>query len=210
MINHLLCRTPLAYRLLFPGALWRLPEQGRKVAYLTFDDGPTPELTPWVLDLLDTYGVKGTFFCVGDKVRANPELFAMIRARGHEVGNHTQHHLKGLRHSTSVYMRDVAEAHELIKSPLFRPPHGHLRLSQTRALGKQYRIVMWDVVTRDYNRKLAPEVVLRNVKKYTRNGSIIVFHDSPKAENNLRASLPPAIEWLIREGYELRSIKLMP
>lgn len=174
----------------------------RKVVYLTFDDGPIPEVTPWVLDLLDYHGIKATFFLVGDNVRRNPLLFEELKKRGHSYGNHTMHHLQGFKVRSIKYMRDLTEADKLIQSPLFRPPHGLIRWSQARAIKKHYNIVMYDLVTRDYSKRLSPEDVLGNVKKYTRNGSIIVFHDSLKAEKNLRVALPAAIEWLKSEGYE--------
>lgn len=174
----------------------------RKVVYLTFDDGPIPEVTPWVLDLLDSYGIKATFFLVGDNVRRNPQLFEEIKKRGHSYGNHTMHHLQGFKVRSIKYMRDLTEADRIIKSPLFRPPHGLIRWSQARSIKKHYNIIMYDLVTRDYSKRLSPQDVLGNVRKYTRNGSIIVFHDSLKAEKNLRAALPAAIEWLKSEGYE--------
>lgn len=167
-------------------------------------------MTPWVLDLLDRYGVKATFFCVGDNVKKHPEVFAEIRRRGHEVGNHTMHHVKALWLSTASYMDDVLEAHRLIRSRYFRPPYGHLWFSQTRELSHHFEIVMWDVLTRDYNHQIPPERVLDYVKRYTRNGSIIVFHDSLKSERNVKEALPRAIEWLLNEGYTFKKIGEAP
>lgn len=190
------------YRLLFPEAIWRLRRKERKVVYLTFDDGPIPDVTPWVLDLLDKYDIKATFFLVGDNVRKYPYLFEELKSRGHSYGNHTMHHLQGFKVRSITYMRDLTEADRLINSPLFRPPHGLIRWSQARAIKKHYNIVMYDLVTRDYSKRLNPEAVFGNVRKYARNGSIIVFHDSLKAEKNLRVVLPQAIEWLKSEGYE--------
>ncbi len=201
-MSKLIEQPPLLYRLLFPEAIWRVRRKERKVVYLTFDDGPIPEVTPWVLDLLDSYGIKATFFLVGDNVRRNPQLFEEIKKRGHSYGNHTMHHLQGFKVRSIKYMRDLTEADRLIKSPLFRPPHGLIRWSQARSIKKHYNIIMYDLVTRDYSKRLSPQDVLGNVRKYTRNGSIIVFHDSLKAEKNLRAALPAAIEWLKSEGYE--------
>jgi peptidoglycan/xylan/chitin deacetylase (PgdA/CDA1 family) len=195
-------QPPMFYRLLFPEAIWRVKRKHKRVVYLTFDDGPIPEVTPWVLDTLDRYGLKATFFLVGDNVRRHPELLDEIRRRGHSWGNHTMHHLQGVRTTARHYMRDITEANALIGSPLFRPPHGLLRLSQAKAIRNRYNIVMYDLVTRDYSRKLSPEQVLANVKRYARNGSIIVFHDSLRAEHNMRAVLPAAIEWLQSQGYE--------
>ncbi len=201
-------RPPLLYRLLFPEAIWRINKRKRRVVYLTFDDGPIPEQTPWVLDILDRYGVKATFFMVGDNVRRNPDLLAEVRRRGHSVGNHTMHHLQGMKVTARRYLRDVSEADALIDSPLFRPPHGIMRWKQSRALREKYIIIMYDLVTRDYSAKLKPEQVMANVKRFARNGSIIVFHDSLKAAANMRAVLPRAIEWLLSQGYEFEPLPM--
>jgi len=201
-------QPPLPYRLLFPEAIWRIKRKRRKVVYLTFDDGPIPEVTPWVLDLLDRYGVKATFFLVGDNVSRHPELLDEIRRRGHSWGNHTMHHLQGFKTTRLHYMRDITEADALIDSTLFRPPHGLIRWSQAAAIKRHYNIVMYDLVTRDYSRKMTPDRVLANVRRYARNGSIIVFHDSLRAEKNLRAALPAAIGWLKSQGYEFLPIPM--
>lgn len=194
-------RPPLLYRLLFPEAIWRIKHLHRRVVYLTFDDGPVPEVTPWVLDTLDRYGVRATFFMVGDNVRRHPELLEEVRRRGHSYGNHTMHHLQGMRVKARNYWRDICEADALIESPLFRPPHGIMRWKQAAAIKRHYNIIMYDLVTRDYSRRLTPARVLDNVRRYARNGSVIVFHDSLKAERNMRVALPAAIEWLQSEGY---------
>ncbi|MDE7411238.1 MAG: polysaccharide deacetylase family protein [Paramuribaculum sp.] len=201
-------RPPLLYRLLFPEALWRVKHNNSRTVYLTFDDGPVPEVTPWVLDLLDSFGIKATFFLVGDNVRRNPVLFEEIKRRGHSWGNHTMHHLQGMKSTTWRYMRDITEADTLIDSPLFRPPHGLLRWKQAAAIKARYNIIMYDLVTRDYNKRLSPRRILANVKRFARNGSIIVFHDSLKAEHNLRDALPEAIRWLKSRGYEFRAIPM--
>ena len=201
-------RPPLLYRLLFPEALWRLNRRRRRVVYLTFDDGPIPEQTPWVLAILDRYGVKATFFMVGDNVRRHPGLLEEVRRRGHSVGNHTMHHLQGMKVATDRYLADVAEADALIDSTLFRPPHGIMRWKQSRALRARYNIIMYDLVTRDYSAKLSPDEVVANVRRYARNGSIIVFHDSLKAAPNMRPALPQAIEWLLSQGYEFEPLPM--
>ena len=198
-------RPPLLYRMLFPETVWRIHKREHTV-YLTFDDGPIPEVTPWVLDTLDHYGVKATFFCVGDNVARNPELFQEIKRRGHTVGNHTMNHLQGSKVTTRAYLHNVFKAHELIGSTLFRPPHGLLRWGQSKVLRSRFTIVMYDLVTRDYSRKLTGERVLANVRRYARNGSIIVFHDSLKAERNMKYALPRAIEWLQTQGYKFDKI----
>ena len=199
-------RPPLFYRLLFPEAIWRIKHRRRKVVFLTFDDGPIPEVTPWVLDTLDRYGIKATFFMVGDNVRRHPELLEEVRRRGHAVGNHTMHHLQGMKVTAYRYMHDISEANDLIDSPLFRPPHGLLRWKQARAIKDRYNLVMYDLVTRDYSKKLNSEQVFNNVRRYARNGSIIVIHDSLKAEKNMKAVLPRAIEYLRSLGYEFEPL----
>jgi peptidoglycan/xylan/chitin deacetylase (PgdA/CDA1 family) len=163
-------------------------------------------VTPWVLDTLSQYGVHGTFFCTGDNVARNPRLFDELRHAGHQVGNHTMSHVQGIKMSTADYLRNVEKAHDLIQSPLFRPPHGFMKPCQFSAIKEHYTIVMWDVVTRDYSRNLSGKQVFSNVKQYTRNGSIIVFHDSLKAEKNLRYALPCAIEWLLENGYRIDTL----
>lgn len=200
-------RPPSLYRKLYKGSFWRLNKEEEKIVYLTFDDGPIPEMTPWVLDLLDKYNIKATFFCVGDNVRKYPEVFQMVKDRGHNVGNHTFHHLQGWKVATSTYLKDVNQANELIQSRLFRPPHGHMRLPQFYFLRKYYKVIMWDVVTRDYSRLKTADEVFENVKKYTRPGSVIVFHDSIKAGDRMKESLPRSIEWLIENGYRFELIQ---
>jgi peptidoglycan/xylan/chitin deacetylase (PgdA/CDA1 family) len=197
-------QPPLLYRALFPGAIWRIPADGAPCVYLTFDDGPIPRITPWVLETLDIYKIKATFFCVGDNVRKYPGIYQMILDRGHLTGNHTCNHIQGIRYLTRNYVDNVEKAKTYIDSRLFRPPHGHMRLPQVKRLSRSYRIVMWDVVTRDYSPRMNPGEVLGVVKKYTRNGSFIVFHDSLKAEKNLQYALPRSIEWLLAEGYTFK------
>ena len=201
-------RPPLLYRLLFPEAIWRFQKRGRKVVYLTFDDGPIPEVTPWVLDTLDRYRIKATFFMVGENVCRNPGLFEEIKKRGHSWGNHTMHHIQGMKVRSVNYLRDLNAAHTVIQSSLFRPPHGIIRWAQAKVIKNHYNIVMYDLVTRDYSRKLSPDQVFENVRRYARNGSIIVFHDSLKARKNIMATLPRAIEWLQSEGYEFARLPM--
>lgn len=196
---------PWFYRVLFPGTFWKIP-QPEKCVYLTFDDGPIPEVTPWVLDILDKYRIKATFFCVGDNVRKYPDIYRMVLDKGHHVGNHTFNHIQGIHHMTKNYESNVEKATEYIESTLFRPPHGHMRLPQIINLRKKYKIIMWDVVTRDYSPYMKPDDIVNVIKKYTDNGSIIVFHDSIKAEANVREALPRCIEWLREEGYAFKLI----
>lgn len=196
-------RPPLLFRATVPGALFRVsdPEEKKRV-YLTFDDGPIPEVTPWVLDVLDQYHVKATFFMVGDNVRKYPEVYREVLARGHAVGNHTMHHVQGLRMLCRNYIHDVSEAERYIPSALFRPPHGWLRPMQLLWLRRKFKVVMFDVVSRDYSWRLTSEQVTGNVRRYTRPGSVIVFHDSLRSWKRLEKSLPDSLEYLISEGYE--------
>lgn len=198
-------RPPICFRLTVPGGLFRRHEPNHQHAvYLTFDDGPIPEVTPWVLDVLDRYGIKATFFMVGDNVRKHPDVYEEVVRRGHRIGNHTMHHVSGFRLTRRSYLRDVAEARQYIDSDLFRPPHGWLRPRQTWALHEQFRVVMFDLVTRDYSKWMRAQDVVRNVKLFARDGSIIVFHDSLKSRPRLQEALPKALEWLIAQGYEFR------
>lgn len=201
-------QPPLLYRILFPEAIWRVKRKKQKVVYLTFDDGPVPEVTPWVLDVLDHYKIKATFFLVGDNVKRNPQLFEEIKKRGHSWGNHTMNHLQGFKVRSHSYLRNIKECDDLIDSSLFRPPHGLMRWEQAKVIKAHFNIVMYDLVTRDYSKKLSGERVLKNVKRFVRKGSIIVFHDSLKAEKNLRYALPRAIEWLKEQGYEFAPLPM--
>ncbi len=197
----------------------------QKAVYLTFDDGPIPEVTPWVLDLLDHYGIKATFFMVGDNISKYPDVFDEVVRRGHRIGNHTFNHIRGFsrKYFTSYsYLENTEKAYDLMRAQmkqipcresqlrplLFRPPHGHMGWAQYITLKKRYRIVMWDLVTRDYSKKLRGPQVLANVLRYTRNGSIITFHDSLKSwqNGNLQYALPRAIEFLLEEGYEIKTL----
>lgn len=178
------------------------PEE--KAVYLTFDDGPIPESTPWLIETLDHYGVKATFFMVGDNVHKYPELYELIKQHGHRFGNHTFNHIGGLRHPNHEYLENVVKADELIHTNLFRPPHGWMTGGQYFTLRKKYTIIMWDLVTRDYSRLLTADDVFNNIQRYTRNGSIITFHDSLKSIDKLRTALPRSIEWLRSQGYEFK------
>lgn len=193
-------------RWIYPKAYWRMDRRERAV-YLTFDDGPIPSSTPFILDTLERYNAKATFFMVGDNVRKYPELYQKIVDAGHQVGNHTYNHLGAFKHWTTTYIINTFKANELIHSHLFRPPHGVMRWSEYYWLSKEFKVVMWDLVTRDYSKLMTAEDVLNNVKRYARNGSIITFHDSEKSIDKLRDALPKALEWLRSEGYEFRIFK---
>ena len=164
------------------------PEE--KAVYLTFDDGPIPESTPWLIDTLDRYGVKATFFMVGDNVRKYPELYELIKSRGHRLGNHTFNHVGGFTLASGRYLHNANKADKLIQSNLFRPPRGWMRNRQYITLRRHYTIIMWDLVTRDYSKHLTAADVVDNVKRYARNGSIITFHDSLRSIDKLKTALP--------------------
>lgn len=193
-------QPPAIFRKLYPGALWRIPRE-RKTVYLTFDDGPVPLVTEWVVKLLADYGIKATFFLVGDNIRKHRDVFELLLESGHVIGNHTYNHLQGFRYSAEDYLANVDKAGAFIANNLFRPPHGHLTLKQYRLLRQRYRIVMWDLVTRDYSKRMDGKRVFDNVVRYARNGSIITFHDSYKAEKNMKYALPRAVDWLLEQGY---------
>ena len=178
-----------------------------RAVYLTFDDGPIPEATPFILKTLSDYGAKATFFMVGDNVRKYPELHELIVEAGHRVGNHTFNHISGAKHTIRTYSNNAEKANQLLRTNLFRPPHGWMRLSQYAWLGRKYRIVMWDLVTRDYSKFMTAEDVYNNVKRYTRNGSIITFHDSLKSIDKLRHALPQSLKWLKDNGYEFKTFE---
>lgn len=191
-------------RWIYPHALWRLNHKERAV-YLTFDDGPIPEATPFILDMLDRFDAKATFFMVGDNVRKYPHLLHEVRMRGHRIGNHTYHHIDGLWKPTAQYLADVEMATELLQTDLFRPPRGWMRINLYHTLRKRgYKVVMWDVVTRDYSRLLTADDVFNNVKRFTRPGSIVTFHDSLKSIDKLKNALPRALQWFSQQGYEFR------
>ncbi|MCM1153090.1 MAG: polysaccharide deacetylase family protein [Muribaculum sp.] len=208
-LSRLIERPPELFRIftrmLMPGVIFRMPGRGKRV-YLTFDDGPVPEVTPWVLSQLGRYDVKATFFMVGQNVERHPELLEEVRRRGHAVGNHTMRHLQGAKVTTRTYLHDACRASDLIGTTLFRPPHGWLRPRQGRRLARRARIVMYDLVTRDYSSRLGADRVVENVKRLVRPGSIIVFHDSLKSWPRLQTALPECLKWLKEEGYEFRLI----
>ena len=193
-------------RWIYPRATWRMNKHEHAV-YLTFDDGPIPEATPFVLDVLKEHNIKATFFMVGDNVRKHPLIYERVKAEGHQIGNHTFNHISGFKHSIKTYSDNAEKANTYLHSHLFRPPHGWMRLTQYARLRKKYRIVMWDLVTRDYSKWMTAEDVLNNVKRYTRNGSIITFHDSLKSVDKLKTALPQAIIWLKEQGYEFRTFE---
>ena len=192
-------------RSLYKEALWRMDKKKPEI-YLTFDDGPIPEMTPWVLDVLRDYGVKATFFCVGDNIRKHPTVFGKLLAHGHQLGNHTYNHLKGWKTNTAEYLRNVAQCQELTNTHLFRPPYGRLKPSQYKVLKQQYTLAFWDVLSYDYDHFTSPENCLRNVTRYTREGSIVLFHDSIKASQNLKYALPKYLEHCLNLNYTFATL----
>ena len=179
-------------------------DPSERAVYLTFDDGPIPESTPFLLETLREFDAKATFFMVGENVQRHPELLQQIIADGHQVGNHTYNHLGAFKHWTVTYLVNTHKANELINAHLFRPPHGWMRRSVYYWLARKYKIVMWDLVTRDYSKWMTSEDVLNNVKRYARNGSIITFHDSLKSIDKLRFALPEALKWLKEQAYRFQ------
>lgn len=206
MICKLLYQFPTWLQRLYRGVVWRM-DSSSKVVYLTFDDGPISECTPQVLEILSRYNAKATFFMVAENAARYPELVARVRAEEHAVGNHTCHHMREHQSCTQDYVADAFLGEQILQTKLFRPPHGRMRYSQKKAmLDAGYTIYLWDVLTHDYNPCYSAERILSVVKRYTRNGSIIVLHDSLKSRDRMLKALPQVIEWLQGEGYELRSL----
>lgn len=204
--------TPFFLPLLYPGLLWRMPSNKKEI-YLTFDDGPVPGPTEFVLDELKTNNLTATFFCIGDNIQKHPELFKRIIEEGHAVANHTFNHLKGWQTSTPAYLDNIKKCDQVITAnsslsaaTYFRPPYGRITRAQIKALSNK-KIVMWDVLTRDYDATLSPERCLKQSLNATRNGSVVVFHDSIKAEKNLRYVLPKYIEACLAQGYTFATFR---
>jgi peptidoglycan-N-acetylglucosamine deacetylase len=201
-----LIKTPKIIQLLMPDYVWRVPNRPKK-AYLTFDDGPIPNVTPWVLDTLSAFGTKATFFCVGENVARYPDIYKRILNEGHRTGNHTHNHLNGWKTPADVYLENVNQCAGHVKSSLFRPPYGRLTRAQKKGLLRAgYTIVLWDVLSADFDRSIAPQRCLQNVLRHTGDGSIIVLHDSLKAETNLRYVLPLLLSALKERGYALECL----
>jgi peptidoglycan-N-acetylglucosamine deacetylase len=202
---QVMVRPPQMFRKVYPGATWRMSRHEKKI-YLTFDDGPVPGVTTAALSVLKQYGVPATFFCVGDNVQKYPEVFQQIIAEGHAVGNHTMHHMDGWKHSWFDYMRDVKECAAVFSTPLFRPPYGHMRRSQFKTLSHRCRIIMWDVLSCDYDQTYTGEHCLELALMYSREGSIVVFHDSEKAKDRMLYALPRYIEVMKERGFTFSSL----
>ncbi len=200
-----LVKTPNFIQSLFPNFTWRIPTN-EKCVYLTFDDGPIPEVTPWVLDQLAQYDAKATFFCVGDNIRKYPDIFQMVKDQGHVTGNHTVNHLDGWSTENITYFHNIRRCARQVGSDLFRPPYGRLKPQQALFLQRHYRIVMWDVLSGDFDPDITPEQCYENVVRNVRPGSIIVFHDSLKAQEKLEFALPKVLEYLSAAGYSFNAL----
>ena len=202
-----LVKTPRILQTLMPGYTWKMPVSTAKTIYLTFDDGPIPEVTPWVLEELQKYNAKATFFCVGQNIVDNPEIFQQVIDAGHTVGNHTFNHLDGWQSDNLKYFHNARHCARLVKNDLFRPPYGHITPSQKAFMERHYQIVMWDVLSGDFDPELAPDQCLLNVLNHAKNGSIVVLHDSLKAEERLRYVLPRILEHYAEKGFTFGAIQ---
>ncbi len=200
-----LVKTPKFIQNLFPNFTWRVPTE-EKVIYLTFDDGPIPGVTPWVLEQLAAFDAKATFFSVGENIRKHPEVLEQVIEAGHSLGNHTMNHLNGWTSDNLPYFHNVRHCANLTDSVLFRPPYGKLRPRQAQFLQRHYRIIMWDVLSGDFDPNLSEEQCLANVVNNVEPGSIVVFHDSYKAEEKLRYALPRVLEHFAAKGYRFEAL----
>lgn len=206
-------RAPFFLPWLYPNLTWRIPTTEKKL-YLTFDDGPVPGPTDFVLDTLAKHTIKATFFCIGDNVRKHPDVFKKVLDHGHVIGNHTFNHLKGWKTSLEGYVENTAQCERVFQDlnapstrpKLFRPPYGRITRAQIHAL-REYNIVMWDVLTNDYDRTKSPEACLTNSIRVTRPGSIVVFHDSIKAERNMSYVLPRYLEHYLEKGFSFHVLQ---
>lgn len=207
-------RIPRFFNRLFPNQIWSLPTQGTPpTVYLTFDDGPVPEVTEWVLQTLEAHDVQATFFCIGDNIRKHPEIFKKIILGKHTVGNHSYNHLQGWKTPEQTYLENVhlcqqeIEKHVYSAINYFRPPYGKIRPNQVKSLCNQgYKIVMWEIISRDFDPKTSPEQCFKLAVKGVRNGSILVFHDSHKASKNLYYALPRTIAFLKSKGFVFKAL----
>lgn len=206
-------KTPLVAKKMFPNYTWDISTQAKEL-YLTFDDGPTPKITNWTLDLLKTFNAKATFFCIGANIENHPDIYLKIIEDGHVIGNHTQHHVKGWKTKTKTYVKDVLDAEKLIDSDhsktakLFRPPYGQIKPNQGKKLMTLgYKIIMWDVLSFDWQKEVSESKCLENVISKSKEGSIIVFHDSVKASKNMMYALPKVLEYFSEKGFIFKSLK---
>ena len=200
-----LVKTPQLIQNLFPNFTWRIPTT-EKVLYLTFDDGPIPEVTPWVLEQLQAFNAKATFFCVGENIKKHPEVFKQVVDQGHAVGNHSYNHLNGWATDNIPYFHNIRHCANQVRTVLFRPPYGRLKPKQAQFLARHYRIVMWDILSGDFDPNISKEQCLSNVVNNARPGSIVVFHDSLKTEGKLSFVLPKVLAHFASLGYTFESL----
>jgi peptidoglycan/xylan/chitin deacetylase (PgdA/CDA1 family) len=205
-INDLVINPPIPVTGFFSDFIWNI-DTIKKELFLTFDDGPVPELTEKVLDILDLYNAKATFFNVGHNVRKYPEIYREILNRGHTTGNHTYNHLNGYKTSAKEYLENVKKASKYIKSPLFRPPYGKITAKQWFAIKKHYKVVLWNVLSQDYSQTIEAEQCSENVRRFAKPGSIIVFHDNYKAEKNMLTALTNTLIHYTKEGWRFKKIE---
>ena len=203
-----LVKTPWLLKKLYPELIWNIKPTNRCI-YLTFDDGPIPIVTTHILNILKQYNAKATFFCIGDNVNKHPDIFKQVMADGHAIGNHTYNHLKGWKTGNKTYLDNFLMANQVLDTPLFRPPYGRIKkqqLNDLQAARPEINIIMWDVLSGDFDIDLNPEDCLNNVLKHTEAGSVIVFHDSLKAFERVKYVLPKAMEAWSKAGYEFCSL----
>lgn len=198
-------RIPLLAKWLYPSITCRIPTSEKKL-FITFDDGPIPGVTPKAVEILNDYNAKATFFCVGENVEKHRDEYSLLHRNNHAVGNHTYHHLNGFKTSSGSYIKDVERASRCISSKLFRPPYGRLTPSQYSILNTHYSIIMWDVLSYDFDKEITNEQCLKNVLHFSRNGSIIVFHDSVKASDKMLHVLPQVLKHFSEEGYKFETL----
>ena len=198
-------KTPWLLKQFFPQLTWE-KKTDSNIVFLTFDDGPNPEITPWVINELQKYNFQATFFCVGQNLKKYPEVVFEIEQNGHSIGNHTMNHIKGWNHSLKDYEKNIMDFDFLLETPLFRPPYGRITIEQIKHLKHKFQIIMWSLLSCDYLPNLNIQKSLNNLKKHTEAGSIIVFHDSLKAEKNLKILLPLYLEFLNENGFVSHSL----
>ena len=199
-------KTPTIIQKFFPNYCWRFSASAKEI-YLTFDDGPTPEITTYVLNELKKHNAKATFFCIGKNVKKYHTIYERIKKEGHAIGNHTYNHLNASRVTKTSYIDNIQKAEKLIKSNLFRPPYGRLKSSQARSIiSMGYKIIMWDVLSADFDTMVTPEKCLKNVLSKTSSGSIVVMHDSHKAKDKIYYALPKILSYFTEKGYVFKSI----
>jgi peptidoglycan/xylan/chitin deacetylase (PgdA/CDA1 family) len=207
-----LVKTPWLLKKLYPNLLWDA-NRSSKCVYLTFDDGPIPIVTPFVLNILKQYNAKATFFCIGDNVNKHPDVFEQVKSEGHAIGNHTYNHLRGWATEDQTYLNNFLKADELLNTKLFRPPYGRLKRSQVKLLQNAkpgLQMVMWNILSADFDASITPEKCLDNVIKNTKSGDIVLFHDSLKARERMQYALPRALEIWSKEGYSFNSLFASP